>query len=73
MPKRYSSLEIEIVISKLGFVFTNQRGSHKKFKNNKGLTCILPANKNEIPVGTFRSILRQIQVSADEFDKFANN
>jgi predicted RNA binding protein YcfA (HicA-like mRNA interferase family) len=67
MPKLYSSSEIESVLSKIGFNFVSQKGSHKKFKNLSGSICILPSNKKEIPFGTFRSILKQINISLKEF------
>ncbi|MBS1495196.1 MAG: type II toxin-antitoxin system HicA family toxin [Bacteroidetes bacterium] len=67
MPKEYSSKEIETVLKKIGFVFISQKGSHGKFKDDKGKTVILPMNKKEIPFGTFRSILRQAGIDLNEF------
>ena len=67
MPKCYSSSEIETVLIVLGFVFVTQRGSHQKFKDPNGSICILPANKKEIPTGTFRSILKQMHISLEQF------
>jgi len=69
MPKLYSSSEIEAVLRALGFLFTSQRGSHQKFKDVDGLICILPANKKEIPTGTFRSILKQMRISLERFEE----
>jgi predicted RNA binding protein YcfA (HicA-like mRNA interferase family) len=67
MPKCYSSSEIEAVLITLGFIFVSQRGSHQKFKDKNSLICILPANKKEIPTGTFRSILKQMHISLEQF------
>jgi predicted RNA binding protein YcfA (HicA-like mRNA interferase family) len=67
MPKEYSSKEIETVLKKIGFNFVSQKGSHGKFKNDKGNTVILPMNKREIPYGTFRSILKQAGIDLNEF------
>ena len=53
----------------LGFVFISQRGSHQKYKDSNDLICILPANKKEIPTGTFRSILKQMHISLERFEK----
>ena len=69
MPKLYSSSEIENVLKTLGFLFISQRGSHQKFKDANSLICILPANKKEIPTGTFRSILKQMHISLDQFEE----
>ncbi|MFA4923313.1 MAG: type II toxin-antitoxin system HicA family toxin [Ignavibacteriaceae bacterium] len=67
MPKLYSAKEIETVLKSFGFIFLKQKGSHGKFKNEKGSVAILPMNKKEIPLGTFRSILKQASISLDEF------
>ncbi len=71
MPKLYSSKEIEAVLIKLEFVFKSQKGSHDKFKHKDGRMIILPMNKKEIPIGTFRSILKQSNVSLQEFEKLS--
>ncbi len=70
MPKLYSSKEIEEVLKKLEYNFIHQKGSHGKFKNSKGNIVILPMSKKEIPIGTFRSILKQINISVEEFRNF---
>lgn len=67
MSKLYSSNDIEIVLRKLGFKLISQKGSHGKFKDETGKIVILPMNKKEIPMGTFRSILKQMGVSYKEF------
>ncbi len=69
MSKLFSSREIEAVLSKLDFDFTSQKGSHGKFKNDEGRIVILPMNKKEIPMGTFKSILSQIGIDQTKFDK----
>ena len=70
MPKLYSSTEIEKVLKQLGYSFISQKGSHGKFKNKTGNIVILPMNKKEIPIGTFKSILKQINISLEEFKNF---
>lgn len=72
MPKLYSSKEIERALKQLGFEFISQKGSHGKFKNNKGRIVILPMARKEIPVGTFYSILKQMDTTLDEFVKQLN-
>jgi predicted RNA binding protein YcfA (HicA-like mRNA interferase family) len=67
MPKLYSSDEIIRVLKKYNFGFVSQKGSHGKFKNHSGRTVIIPMNKNEIPVGTFRSILKQAGFTLQQF------
>ena len=71
MPKLYSSLEIIKVLKKQGFVYISQKGSHAKFRKtgSQTSTVIVPAGRKEIPFGTFRSILRQANLTEDDFRK----
>jgi predicted RNA binding protein YcfA (HicA-like mRNA interferase family) len=68
MPKLLSSAEIIEILYKNNFLFVSQRGSHMKF-SNKALVAIVivPANKREIPHGTFGSIVRQSKLSKKDF------
>lgn len=69
MPKLYSSKRIIKVLEKRGFVYISQKGSHLKYRKHgrPTLTVIIPANRREIPFGTFRSILRQSQLHEIDF------
>jgi predicted RNA binding protein YcfA (HicA-like mRNA interferase family) len=69
MPKLYSSSEIIKVLQKKGFIYISQKGSHTKFRKTGSptLTAIVPAGKREIPFGTFKSILRQTNLTEDDF------
>lgn len=71
MPKLYSSLEIIKVLQKKGFVYISQKGSHAKFRKTASptLTVIVPAGKKEIPLGTFKSILRQASLTEGDFSQ----
>ena len=69
MPKLYSSKEIVKVIQSLDFLFKSQKGSHAKYKHSDGRIVILPMNKKEIPLGTFRSILKQASLTLQDFEK----
>lgn len=73
MSKLYSSREVEYVLNKLHFRFVSQKGSHGKFKNEKGRIVIIPMNKKEIPEGTFRSILKQMRIDLEEFKVILKN
>jgi predicted RNA binding protein YcfA (HicA-like mRNA interferase family) len=71
MPKlnRVSGEETIRALEKLGFVRVRQRGSHVVLKREtpEGTTgCVVPLHK-ELAIGTLRGILRQAQVSPDEF------
>jgi predicted RNA binding protein YcfA (HicA-like mRNA interferase family) len=69
MPKLYSSSEIIKVLKKRDFVYISQKGSHAKFRKigSPTLTVIVPAGKREIPLGTFKSIMRQANLTEDDF------
>jgi predicted RNA binding protein YcfA (HicA-like mRNA interferase family) len=71
MPKFYSSSEIIKVLQKRGFVYISQKGSHVKIRKTGSptLTVIVPAGRKEIPLGTFKSILRQANLAEDDFRK----
>ncbi len=67
MPNIYSSRQILSALSKFGFTFISQNGSHGKYKNSDGNIVIIPMAKKEIPEGTFRSILKQADISLHDF------
>jgi predicted RNA binding protein YcfA (HicA-like mRNA interferase family) len=69
MPKLYSSEYIVKVLLRLGFEFITQKGSHAKFRKgiNPVPTVIVPVGKKEISFGTFRSIIRQANLSIEDF------
>lgn len=69
MPKLYSSEHIIKVLQSKGFVYISQKGSHVKFRKfgKPSRTVIVPANRKEIPLGTFRSILRQSDLTEKDF------
>lgn len=71
MPKLYSSKEIVKILLARGFIFISQHGSHQKYRKSGKvtLTVIVPADRKEIPTGTFRSILRQSGFSEEDFKK----
>ncbi|HON79697.1 MAG TPA: type II toxin-antitoxin system HicA family toxin [Spirochaetota bacterium] len=67
MAKLYSSRHILSVLAKKGFIQIDQSGSHIKLRKD-GVTVIVPAAKKEIPMGTFMSIVRQSQLSKQDFE-----
>lgn len=57
------------VLKNKGFFFVCQKGSHAKYKKSgrPALTVIVPIHGKEIPHGTFRSILRQANLTGEDF------
>ncbi|MCL5010746.1 MAG: type II toxin-antitoxin system HicA family toxin [Patescibacteria group bacterium] len=68
MPKLFSSQQIVKALQKKGFVYISQKGSHVKLRKYgiQTLNVIVPANKKEIPMGTFKSIMRQARLSEND-------
>jgi len=66
MSKLLSSADIIKILLKFGFKLVSQRGSHQKYQK-EGFTVIVPSPRKEIPIGTFRSIVRQAGLTIDDF------
>ena len=67
--KRVSGEEAIYALEKLGFIRVRQRGSHVVLRKEipEGVTgCVVPMHQ-ELAIGTLRGILRQAQVTPDEF------
>lgn len=69
MPKRYSSEYIIKVLKGIGFDIVSQKGSHIKLRRigKPTLTVIVPAERKEMPIGTFSSILKQAKLTEADF------
>jgi len=69
VPRLYSSREVIKGLERAGFAFVSQRGSHVKYRKigSPTRTVIIPADRKEIPRGTFRSIVRQSGLSEAAF------
>ena len=67
MPKlpRISGAEVVRAMRRLGFEVARQRGSHIVLRRGS-IGCVVP-NHREVKVGTLSGILKQAEISADEF------
>ncbi len=63
-----SGSEAVRALGTIGFARVSQRGSHVKLRNADGRTVIVPLHR-ELAPGTLRSILRQADLSVDEFSE----
>lgn len=72
MPKLYSGKEVIKILRRAGFEIVSQKGSHIKLKGiNKGRLCIvIVPNHKQIARGTFESILKQAEMSREEFELY---
>ena len=58
------------IVSKLGFKMAHQTGSHTVWKHADGRTTTIPVHPGrELPRGLIRKILRDIDISIDEYLK----
>ena len=67
MPKlpHVSGAEIQRTLERLGFNKVRQSGSHVVMKR-EGKGCVVPMH-SEVKVGTLAGLLRQAEVSTEEF------
>ena len=61
-----SGRDVVRALTKAGFAEVSQRGSHVKLRNEAGRTVIVPVHR-ELARGTLRSILRQADLTVEEF------
>lgn len=65
-----SSTQMSKILKHLGFVFVRQKGSHAYFRHTDGRATVIPIHKGEdLGRGLIRAILRDIDVSPEEFEK----
>ena len=57
------------VLSKVGFEFRRQVGSHIILKRGKDGRRVATPNHDELPKGTLRAIIRQSDLTVEEFIK----
>ncbi|MBU7047013.1 MAG: type II toxin-antitoxin system HicA family toxin [Theionarchaea archaeon] len=73
--KSISGHKVIKALTKIGFEFVKQRGSHVKLKkttNNGKRIVIVPLHK-DLPDGTLHSISRQAGLTYKEFKSLFNN
>lgn len=62
--------EIIKTLKRLGFKEIRQKGSHKYFKHEDGRGTVISVHKGEdISKGLMRKILRDIELSVEEFEE----
>lgn len=61
--------QIEKVLAKLEFVPRPGKGSHVVFKHSDGRRTVVPSHNRPVRTGTLRAILKQVDLTTDEFLK----
>ena len=58
------------ILQKAGFVVSRQRGSHVQLRHPDGRITTIPVHgNNDIPRGTLRGILHDMEISPEELSK----
>jgi len=66
---RISGRECIKALSKVGFILKRQHGSHIILRRNEPFTQVVVPDHKEIDRGTLRAIIRQANLTVDEFNK----
>lgn len=71
MPKlpQIKPRNIEKMLTKLGFVSRPGKGSHVVFKHSDGRRTVVPGHNRPLRIGTLRAILKQTDITTNEFLK----
>ncbi len=65
--------ELISILQKIGFENVRQKGSHIFFRHTDGRTTLVPRHDNEdIGKGLLRQILKEIELTPEEFLKHMN-
>ena len=59
--------EIENLLFSLGYELNRQKGSHRIYVKSGKLWHVTVPMCRTVPVGTIKSIIRQMEISRDEF------
>jgi predicted RNA binding protein YcfA (HicA-like mRNA interferase family) len=65
----YKAREILSRLQQAGFVVRRQSGSHVVLRHPDGRQTYVAMHPGDVPKGTFRAILRQANLSEDEFGR----
>ena len=65
----YKAREVLARLRRAGFLEKRQSASHKVLRHPDGRQTYVAMHSRDVPVGTFRAILRQAQLTEEEFKK----
>ena len=67
-----SSKDMVKILGNLGFIEIRQKGSHKSFKHKDGRTTVIPFHGEDLGRGLIRKILKDIEISIDDYEQLRN-
>jgi len=65
----FRAREVLARLQKAGFVIRRQSGSHVVLRHPDGRQTYVAMHPGDVPTGTFRAILRQANLSEEEFER----
>ncbi|MDT3699110.1 MAG: type II toxin-antitoxin system HicA family toxin [Thermincola sp.] len=68
-----SSKDMLRILESLGFIEIRQKGSHKYFRHSDGRTTIIPFHGEDLGRGLLRKILRDIELTPEEYESIRKN
>lgn len=69
MPKIPSYKHLDIVLHKLGFSIIRIKGSHVQYRKGTSLITVSKHSNKEISIGVLSVILKELNISRDDFWK----
>ena len=63
----YKAREVLASLQRAGFVVKRQSGSHVVLRHADGRQTYVAMHTKDVPTGTFRSILKQAELTHEEF------
>ena len=64
-----TSLQMCKLVENIGFVAIRQRGSHKFYRHSDGRTTVVPMHAGDLDRSLIRKILKDIEITIDEYNK----
>jgi len=67
--KIVTSIQMCKILEGLGFSLIRQKGSHRFYRHSDGRTTVIPMHASDLDRALTRKILRDVELSIDEFIK----
>lgn len=68
--KSYSGKELLVILKRIGFEVVRVKGSHNYLKHEDGIATVVQVHSNEdIGIGLFMKILKDAEITRDEFER----
>ena len=68
-----SSKDMARILESIGFSEVRQKGSHKVYSHRDGRTVVVPSHRDDLGRGLIRTLLREIEITVDDYIKLKKN